>query len=330
MPFPDFLVIGVPKAGTTALHAALRPHPALYMSPVKEPKYFLTDGPPPARGGPGDAATYREHVWRREDYEALFAGAPPGALCGESTPFYLYDLNAQRRIHDIIPRARLIAILRDPVERAHSNWTHLWSAGLEPIGDVVRACGEDERRKAAGWAHFWHYLSQGRYGEQLAHLYTLFPREQVLVLRYRDLLHDPARTLDRVCGFLGVEQGLLTQIPRENVTAQPEQGRRHQVLSMALRALARAGHHLPERLARAPIERIEGILQHQGAPRRPLTWEQRQRLLPHFAEDIALLGQVTGEDFSDWLGPRERSGGMVGSRPPGQRQARNGRPGRTA
>ena len=59
MPLPDFLVAGVPKAGTTALHAALTRHPGLYLSPIKEPKFFLTDGPPPTRGGPGDALTYR-------------------------------------------------------------------------------------------------------------------------------------------------------------------------------------------------------------------------------------------------------------------------------
>ena len=98
MALPDFLVIGAPKAGTTALHAALARHPGLYMSEIKEPKFFLTDGPPPLRGGPGDAKTYREHVWRTDDYEALFDPAPPGALRGESTPFYLYDRDAQRRI----------------------------------------------------------------------------------------------------------------------------------------------------------------------------------------------------------------------------------------
>src|SRR6202046_4659565 len=98
MALPDFLVIGAPKAGSTALHAALAQHPALYMSAVKEPKFFLSDGPPPARGGPGDAQTYREHVWRRPDYEALFDGGAPGALCGESTPLYLHDPAAHRRI----------------------------------------------------------------------------------------------------------------------------------------------------------------------------------------------------------------------------------------
>ena len=98
MALPDFFVAGAPKAGTTAVHAALARHPSLYMSAVKEPKFFLTDGPPPTRGGPGDVQTYREHVWRRDQYEALFDPAPPGTLRGESTPFYLYNRDAQRRI----------------------------------------------------------------------------------------------------------------------------------------------------------------------------------------------------------------------------------------
>ncbi|MFI9551005.1 sulfotransferase family protein [Nonomuraea endophytica] len=313
MPLPDFLVIGAPKTGTTALHAALQRHPELFMSAVKEPKHFLTGGPPPTQGGPGDAATYREHVWRRQDYEALFSGAPPGALRGEATPFYLYDLAAQRRIHAAVPHARLIAILRDPVERAHSNWVHLWSAGLEPLDDVVRACADEPRRIAAGWAHFWHYTGLGRYGEQLAHLFTLFPREQVLTFRYRDLLDRPAETLDRICAFLGVSQGLLTEVPRENVTAHPDQ--RPSLLSAFRR-----------RLRGQLADRVETRLQRDGLARRPLTWEQRRELLTYFTADILLLQRVTGEDFSDWLGPKERSGGLVGPRPPGQRQARNGRP----
>ncbi|MFD1939276.1 sulfotransferase family protein [Nonomuraea mangrovi] len=314
MSLPDFLVIGAPKTGTTALHTALQRHPDLYLSAVKEPKHFLTDGPPPARGGPGDAETYREHVWRREDYEALFAAAPPGTLRGESTPFYLYDLDAQRRIRAAVPHARLIVILRDPVERAHSNWTHLWSAGLEPVGDVVRACAQERRRIAAGWAHFWHYVGLGRYGEQLSHLFTLFPREQVLTFRYRDLVDRPAQTLDLICGFLGVRAGLLTEVPRENVTAHPQASPRHTLLSAFRR-------RLPGTLA----EPLENRLQQRGKSRRPLTWEQRRELIPYFADDVALLQRVTGDDFGDWLRPRERSGGLVGTRPDGQRQARNGR-----
>ena len=89
MPLPDFFVIGAPKSGTTALHVALARHPQLFMSRVKEPKHFLTDGPPPSGGGPGDAKTFREYVWRRTDYEALF-DARPGR-------------HPARRVHAVLP-----------------------------------------------------------------------------------------------------------------------------------------------------------------------------------------------------------------------------------
>ena len=318
MALPDFFVAGAPKAGTTALHAALARHPSLYLSPVKEPKFFLTDGPPPTRGGPGDVKTYREHVWRQNQYEALFDAAPAGLLRGESTPFYLYRHDAQRRIRDLVPDARLIIILRDPVERAHSNWTHLWSAGLDPVGDFVQACGEEEARIAAGWADFWRYLALGRYGEQLEHLYTVFPREQVLVFRYRSLLEEPATVLDRICAFLRVPQGVVTEVPKENVTAHPDLTLRHRALSAALRI----GHAIPG----VPTEGLERMLQQDSPPRRPLTWEERRALIPRFEADIRLLERVTGEDFGDWLQPRGDSGGLVGARPADQSQAKNGRP----
>jgi hypothetical protein len=323
---PDFFIAGVPKAGTTALHAALARHPALYMSAVKEPKFFLTDGPPPDQGGPGDVKTYREHVWRREDYEALFEPAVAGQLRGESTPFYLHNREAQRRIRDQVPHAKLIVVLRDPVERAHSNWTHLWSAGLDPIDDVVRACAEEERRIAAGWAEFWQYTGLGRYGEQLRDLYTVFPREQVLVFRYRALVEDPVKALDEVCAFLGVPAGVLTELPRENVTAHPDHTRRHRAVARTLRAGHAVTAALPGQAGTALIDHLERILQRDAAPRKPLTWDQRQALLPRFEADIRLLESVTGEDFGDWLAPRGDSGGLVGARPTGQRQARNGRP----
>jgi hypothetical protein len=203
------------------------------------------------------------------------------------------------------------------VERAHSNWTHLWSAGLDPVGDFVEACAEEDRRIAAGWADFWRYVALGRYGEQLEHLYTVFPRHRVLVFRYRTLIEQPAMVLDRICAFLRVPQGVLTEVPKENVTAHPDLTLRHRALSAAIRI----GHAIPG----VPTESLERILQRDSPPRRPLTWEERRELIPRFEADIRLLESVTGEDFSDWLQPRGDSGGLVGARPAGQVQARNGR-----
>ena len=108
-------------------------------------------------------------------------------------------------------------MLRDPVERAHSNWAHLRAAGLEPEADFRTALEREPARIAAGWAHFWHYAAQGRYGGQLEHLFGLFPPDQVLLLRYRELRDEPVVTVDRVCRFLGVSAGVLTGVPRRHV-----------------------------------------------------------------------------------------------------------------
>ena len=278
MALPDFLVAGVPKAGTTALHAALSGHPGLYLSPIKEPKFFLTDGPPPAKGGPGDALTYREHVWQRDQYEALFDAAPAGTLRGESTPLYLYDPEAMGRIGELIPAAKLIVIVRDPVERAHSNWTHLWSAGLEPIGDFVSACAEEERRIAAGWASFWHTPGSAGTASSSARVHPVPARAGAGdPLPAAD--RRPAATLERICAFLGVETGLLTEIPRENVTAHPERPW-PTAPSLGMGPATRSAGCSPGTAATAATHRLERFLQRGARERQPLSWEQRQALLP--------------------------------------------------
>jgi len=318
MALPDFFVLGAPKAGTTALHAALARHPQLYLSPVKEPKYYLTPGQNPARRGapgqrgPGDRHSAREWVWGRSEYERLFDAAPAGLLRGESTPFYLYDVAAQRRIRDDVPGARLVAVLRDPVDRAYSNWMHLWSDGLEPAGDFLTAYRAEDDRVAAGWAPFWHYGRLGRYGEQLEHLYGLFPQEQVHVLRYRDLAEQPVATLDAVCRFLGVRTGLLDGARTENSKPYVEPSPRANLLSRAVRLGAAAGAWAPPHYWRAAERRMLRRL-HRGGEKRPtLDPAVRRQLVAEFAADNALLGRLTGRDFSDWLG--EVSRGQFGNR----------------
>ena len=234
---PDALVIGAPKAGTSALHAALARHQQVYASAVKEPKYYLCgDAPPPAYCGPGDAHSQQEWVWRRADYLSLFDPAPAETVRLESTPFYLYLPDARRRIAEDLPEARLVAIIRDPVDRAYSNWMHLWVDGLEPEADFCAAWRAEEARIDAGWAPFWHYQRMGRYGEQLADLFTRVDRDRVLVLRYRELVSEPARTLDRVSTFLGIETGQVGVVPPDNSRPFVEPGLKAAVLGRVVRA----------------------------------------------------------------------------------------------
>jgi hypothetical protein len=308
MALPDFLVIGAPKAGTTALHVALASHPQLYLSRVKEPKYFLTDDAPPSSGGgPGDARTFRAQIWRRAEYESLFDQAPAGALRGESTTLYLRDPAAHARIQRTIPDAKLIAVLRDPIDRAHSNWTHLRSAGLEPEGDFLKACDLEAERTAKGWAPFWQYIGQGKYGEQLEHLYTLFAKEQVLVLLYRDYRDDPVGMVDRVCEFLGVRTGVVADVPTENITAAPSHSAVNAALRQVIRWTDRVEHHLPSWCGSAVTLPATMLLQREQKARPQLTAEQREELLPRFTDDIALLEALTGRLFTHWVDPQNGS-----------------------
>jgi hypothetical protein len=306
MALPDFLILGAPKAGSTALHVALAQHPKLHLSSVKEPKFFLCDERPPSgQRGPGDAHSAREWIWRRDEYEALFADAPGGALRGESTPLYLADPAAHRRIHRLLPDARLVVIVRDPVDRAYSNWTHLWSDGLEPESDFLTACSLEEERSRQGWAPFWRYLGLGRYGEQLEHLQTLFDRKAIHVLRYRDLVERPDDTLDGICRFLGVEPGLVSVVPSENVSTFVDDTRFNSAVRVGIRGSAAVGAHFPPQVWRKASKPLLWALKRRHANRPELTPAQRSELTAGFADDIALLERLTGESFSDWLGWRE-------------------------
>lgn len=305
MPYPDFIIIGAPKAGSTALHAALVQHPDLFLSRPKEPKYFMTAATPPrghGQRGPGDAHSAQEWLWRTSDYERLFEPAPPGRLRGESTPFYLWSRDAHRAMAEVIPGVKMIAVVRDPVERAYSNWTHLWADGLEPEADFLTACHLESKRVEDGWAPFWRYVELGRYGEQLEDVLRYFPREQVLVLRYRDMVDDPAAALDRVCAFLGIRTGVLTEIPPSNVGRWADDTPRNRRLRTAVRVGAAAGAHVPPAVWRSVERRLLQALQEGSGPRPRIAPEARRALLQEYRDDVALLERLTGDSYQDWFG----------------------------
>jgi hypothetical protein len=317
---PQFVIAGAPKAGTTALHAALATHPDLYLSPVKEPKYYLTDGRPPPRSahrGPGDAHSAREWIWRREDYLALFAGAPPGSVRGESTPFYLYDRAAQTRLAADVPDVKVIVVVRDPVDRVWSNWVHLRADGLEPEADFAAAVRPEQRRIDAGWAPFWHYRGLGRYGEQLRDLYRRVPRENVRLLRYRQLVDTPRETLDRVSDFLGVTPGVAHTVAPENVKPYIADTPRYRALSRTVCAGAALGAYAPPQVWRQVSRPLIAALHAGRTPRPPMPVEIRREVLAPLLPDIELLEELTGESFADWKGDtgrgnfRSRSAGSV-------------------
>ncbi len=272
------------------------------MSAVKEPKFFLCDGRrPPRYRGPGDAHSVQEWIWDPDQYRELFEGMPTGSLKGESTPFYLSSPEALERIHRVLPRIRVVAVLRDPIDRAYSNWAHLWADGLEPISDFIEACRQEEHRQQAGWAPFWRYLSTGRYGAQFEVLFGLFPRHQVHILRYKDLVDTPNDAIDSICRFLGAREHLVDSLDVHNVGSFVANTQLNTALRLTIRGGAWVGQFLPPRIWRRASRPVLRLLQHSPSHRPDLSVADRARLLPYFADDVARLESVTGLPFADWL-----------------------------
>lgn len=200
----DFIVIGVQKAGTTALFDHLGDEPDLALSDVKETHFF------------DDEAI----DWIAPDYGHYHRHFPPpdGRLRGEATPIYVYWPQCLARIRAYNPAARLILMLRDPIERAWSHWRMEYARGAEtrPFGWCVRE-GRQRLFGAEPWGHHreFSYVERGFYGEQVERLLQIFPRDQLLVLQAEDLRADPDPVLAELRAFLGLPARASLAVPRE-------------------------------------------------------------------------------------------------------------------
>ena len=184
---PEFLGLGTQKGGTTTLHRLLEQHPDVYLPACKEVHFFDLN----YDAGEG---WYRNH----------FANAKTHQTCGEITPFYLFHPDVPGRIYQDIPNARLIVLLRDPVERAISQVFHAQRLGFEPL-PIDEALAAEQSRLATGDPYSFQkhsYLSRSRYLEQLDRYEALFPRGQLLILRSEDLFSTPERIWQELLSFL--------------------------------------------------------------------------------------------------------------------------------
>ncbi len=207
-------------------------------------------------------------------YEELFASAPDGTLRGESTPLYLADPDAHRRIHDAVPDARLIVVLRDPVDRAYSNWAHLWADGLETIDDFVAACAEEPSGGRRGGPRSGATSRPASTVTSSSTCFTLFPRDQVHIIRYMELVESPSATLDGVCRFLGVDEGVVTEVPARNVGGYVPPTRYARVLRAAFRGGASLGRHFPPQVWRKASLPLQWLIQ-RTPQHRPELAEER-------------------------------------------------------
>jgi hypothetical protein len=297
---PNFLIIGAAKAGTTAVYHYLKQHPEICMSRHKETNFFALEGHSLDFQGPGDREYIsRFSVTRIEDYEALFHGTEGKTAIGEASPMYLYDPGAPARIKGRIPDARLVAILRDPAERAFSMYSMFVRDRREPHRtSFARALAEEDRRLRDGWEWAWQYTRSGRYAEQLRRYLALFSREKIKIYLYEDLGRNPAAVMQDLFNFLGV-----------NPNFSPDTSQRHNVSvvsrSEGLQEFIDQPHILKSIIAPLIPPRlcfyVKRKLAEFNQARPTLSPRMRRRLVEIYRKDIEELQTLIGRDLSAWL-----------------------------
>jgi hypothetical protein len=296
---PELFIVGAPKCGTTALCEYLRAHPSVFISRPKEPFFFCDDLP----GLPG--------VKSADQYDALFRNVPPGTrIAGEGSATYLCSDVALDRIRAFSPDARIIAMLRNPIELAPSFHSQLLYNRTEDQESFERAWAlQDERAEGRSIPELCRepailqYRKVARLGEQVERLFSIFPREQTLLVFFEDFRRSPREVYLRVLEFLDIPDDGRTDFPRVNENKRHRLGALARFTQRPPRILSAAASAARRLLGRddlvflGPLRRANASVRE----RTPLSIQMRQQLVDEFAGDVERLAGLTGRDLRHWL-----------------------------
>jgi len=199
----DFFVIGPPKCGTTTLYHWLRTNHSIFLPIEKEPHYFMFKDESLKYKGPGDNERLKRMVTTdQKAYINLFGAKKINQLAGDCSTMYFYSVKAIENIKEYNPNAKIIIVLRNPVERAFSHFMHQVRDGYEKATDPLKSFLLSQKRIDDGYMPFWDYESPGKYSKWLPIWKSEF--KNVLILDYVQLMTNPDTAITKVASFLGI------------------------------------------------------------------------------------------------------------------------------
>jgi len=298
--FPDFFIIGAPKCGTTALYVWLSEHPNIFMSPVKEPHFLAEDLPDKRR----NIVDYRAYL-------NLFSKARAEHFAvGEGSTSYISSPAAIRNIKKRFPEARLVALVRNPVDMAYAAHNQLLSSMNEDVADFEEAWRLQEQRrqgeripKKCLHPKGLLYGEKARVGAQLQMVLEEIPRDLVQINFFDDLVTNPVTVYRAVLGHLSVPDDKRRDFQRINVSKRL----RSRAFGSLLRRASAVGRPVKRWIQSTfgvePPHIITAIsrLNREKYSRPPLREGFRLELMEYFRGDVKLLSQITGRDLSHWL-----------------------------
>jgi hypothetical protein len=293
---PDFFIVGAPKCGTTSLAAWLAEHPAVFMSPIKEPFFFSVD-------------LNNRYVKESEDYLNLFRGVGSNAVAaGEATTVYLFSRQAVPLIEATIDKARYIAMIRNPIDMAYSLHEQMLYSDVEMVEDFEAAWRLSPERRGGRQVPdncseplLLDYQEFCKLGSQIGRLYSIVPRERVLVLVLDDMKLDPRKEYLKAVEFLDAPDDGRTEFPVYNPAKKWRRRAVGRIIRSASQWVGRAKHLtgvLPKRsLGLVDFARTRATNQQQ---RPPMPSELRAELQEFYENDISELEALLGRQFPAW------------------------------
>ncbi|MCB9675604.1 MAG: sulfotransferase [Alphaproteobacteria bacterium] len=281
MRLPDFVIGGAQKSGTTQLHNLLAAHPGVFLPRSPQELHYFDLDPNFERG--------------LDWYAAHFSRAQPDQVVGQTSPLYLFDERVPARMHAVMPDAKLVFVLRDPVGRAQSHYWHQVKKGSEEE-TLANALSLEESRIAASYGNRrrYSYQSRGLYLEQLERFTTLWPDDRIHIVLFEDLVSAPERVVDGLCTFLGIETAgarCVRDARQQTNRAALPRSRRVQKVVRRIRGFA-------PRVARViELANLKPTTYPQMAP------EVRAALVERFAGPNEALARRFGLDLSRWAAP---------------------------
>ncbi len=301
MRIPNFFIFGPPKCGTTSIAAYLSEHPLVFMSVPKEPHYFAFDLP-------GERS-----IKNWDDYLNLFKSAGDNVqILGEASVYYLYSKMAAKNIYEIQPEAKIVVLLRNPVDMVYSLHNQLLLTLNEDVPDFITAWeAQDERILGNRIPRYCkepmllQYKSLGSYAQQLKHLFKIFPESQVKVLFFDDFKKNPSRIYEDILAFIGVPSDGRSNFEDFN----PSRVNRSRIISIILnekplylrklwkyvKIFTGATDETGEKIGKWIRKR-----NFRYAPRRELRESERKLITDSFMDEIEDLEELLGLGLTSW------------------------------
>ncbi len=294
MKWPNLFIVGAARAGTTSLYEYLKGHPDVDMSTVKEPHFFATVHP----GAETLLGSIHSRVVSREDeYLGLFPHASTRPILGEASPSYLFDPASPFRIREKVPDAKIVILLREPVDRAYSHYLMDVREGRQSK-PFYEALMEDSAAPVKVWGSAHLYVELGLYSEQVGRYLDVFGKNRVRVYLYDDLATNTSGVVRQVCDFIGIDylggrffdpskHFAKHQVPRNELL-------KHLIKNRALRSIA---------LTAVPRPALKWLRDHVlfiSAPKPVMDARAQELLVSIYAPRLSELEDVVKRDLTQW------------------------------